>query len=143
MKVVINSYYGGFGLSTAAMEYIADRKGWDYQITDSYERWWEPPEDSPEYNVFGYQIWDVDLPRTDPDLVQCVETLGDKSWGRNAELKVVENFVIQESEEFEAFESEDTLSILNRYIEEAEISLDKSMIQKLIQEIYQEACELV
>jgi len=60
-----------------------------------------------------------------------------------AELKVVENFAIQESDEFEAFESEDTLSILNRYIEEAEISLDKSVINKMIQEIYQEACELV
>jgi len=68
----------------------------------------------------------------------------DKLYGANiAELKVVENFVIQESEEFEAFESEDTLSILNRYIEEAEVSLDKSTIQKMIQEIYQEACELV
>ena len=68
----------------------------------------------------------------------------DKLYGANiAELKVVENFLIQESEEFEAFESEDTLSILNRYIEEAEVSLDKSIIQKLIQEIYQEACELV
>jgi len=32
---------------------------------------------------------------------------------------------------------------LNRYIEEAEISLDKSIIQKMMQEIYQEACELV
>ena len=60
-----------------------------------------------------------------------------------AELKIVENFQIQESEDFEAFESEDTLSILNRYIEEAEINLDKSIVQKMIQEIYQEACELV
>jgi DNA repair exonuclease SbcCD nuclease subunit len=60
-----------------------------------------------------------------------------------AELKIVENFVVQESEDFEAFESEDTLSILNRYIEEAEISLDKSVIKKMVQEIYQEACELV
>jgi hypothetical protein len=60
-----------------------------------------------------------------------------------AELKIVENFAIQESEDFEPFESEDTLSILNRYIEEAEISLDKSIIQKMMQEIYQEACELV
>jgi len=32
---------------------------------------------------------------------------------------------------------------LNRYIEEAEINLDKSIIQKMMQEIYQEACELV
>jgi UDP-2,3-diacylglucosamine pyrophosphatase LpxH len=60
-----------------------------------------------------------------------------------AELKIVENFAIQESENFEVFESEDTLSILNRYIEEAEINLDKSIVQKVIQEIYQEACELV
>ena len=60
-----------------------------------------------------------------------------------SELKVVENFAIQESENFEAYESEDTLSILNRYIEEAEINLDKSIVQKVIQEIYQEACELV
>jgi len=60
-----------------------------------------------------------------------------------AELKVVENFQMQEAEDFEAFESEDTLSILNRYIEEAEIGLDKSIIQRMMQEIYQEACELV
>jgi UDP-2,3-diacylglucosamine pyrophosphatase LpxH len=60
-----------------------------------------------------------------------------------AELKVVENFELQESEGFEAFESEDTLSILNRYVEEAEVNLDKSIIQRLLQEVYQEACELV
>ena len=72
------------------------------------------------------------------------EKFVDKLYSANiAELKVVENFVIQESEEFEAFESEDTLSILNRYIEESEINLEKSIIQKMIQRIYQEACELV
>jgi len=60
-----------------------------------------------------------------------------------SELKIVENFALQESENFEVFESEDTLSILNRYIEEAEINLDKSIVQKMIHEIYQEACELV
>ena len=60
-----------------------------------------------------------------------------------AELKVLENFVVEKTEDFEVFESEDTLSILNRYIEEAEINLDKSTIQKLLQEIYQEACEMV
>ena len=72
------------------------------------------------------------------------EKFVDKLYNANVhELKVVENFVIQVSEDFEAFESEDTLSILNRYIEEAEINLDKSTVQKMIQEIYQEACELV
>ena len=72
------------------------------------------------------------------------EKFVDKLYNSNVhELKIIENFVIQESEDFEAFESEDTLSILNRYIEEAEINLDKSTVQKMIQEIYQEACELV
>ena len=59
------------------------------------------------------------------------------------ELKVVENFQLRENEDFEAFESEDTLSILNRYVEEAEINLEKSRIQEMIQNVYQKACELV
>lgn len=68
----------------------------------------------------------------------------DKLYASNiAELKIVENFDIQEPVEFEAFESEDTISILNRYIQEAEVSLDKALIQNMMQEIYQEACELV
>jgi hypothetical protein len=76
--------------------------------------------------------------------IKKFEKFVDKLYGSGvAELKIVENFQIQESEDFEAFESEDTLSILNRYIEEAEISLDKSVVQKMIYEIYQEACEIV
>jgi len=72
------------------------------------------------------------------------EKFVDKLYSSNiSELKIIENFEMQESEEFEAFESEDTLSILNRYIEEAEVNLDKSVVQKILQEIYQEACELV
>ena len=68
----------------------------------------------------------------------------DKLYSANiADLKIVENFVVEESEDFEAFESEDTLSILNRYIEEAEFSLDKSVVQSLIKDVYEEACELV
>jgi hypothetical protein len=72
------------------------------------------------------------------------EKFVDKLYSSNvAELKIIENFDIQEPCEFDVFESEDTISILNRYIEEAEINLDKSIIQKMMQEIYQEACELV
>ena len=72
------------------------------------------------------------------------EKFVDKLYSSNiAELKVIENFDIQEPEEFEAFESEDTLSILNRYVEESEVSLDKSIIQKLLHEVYQESCEMV
>jgi len=68
----------------------------------------------------------------------------DKLYSSNvADLKIVENFVLDTSEDFEAHESEDTLSILNRYIEEAEVNLDRSKIQSMICEIYQEACEMI
>jgi len=60
-----------------------------------------------------------------------------------ADLKIIENFGIHENEEFEAFETEDTLSILNRYIEESEIDLDKSKIQCIMRQTYQEACEMI
>jgi len=60
-----------------------------------------------------------------------------------ADLKIVENFQLDESEEFEAEESEDTMSILSRYIDESETELNKTVIQSLIKEIYQEACEVV
>ena len=53
------------------------------------------------------------------------------------------NFIIHEDAEFEVSESEDTISILNRYIEEAEINLDKSVVQKIMHEIYREACEQI
>ena len=68
----------------------------------------------------------------------------DKLYNSNVhELKVVENFQLEENEDFEAFESEDTLSILNRYVDEAEVNLEKSRIQEVIKNVYQEACELV
>jgi DNA repair exonuclease SbcCD nuclease subunit len=68
----------------------------------------------------------------------------DKIYSSNVyELKIVENFQIQECEDLNVVESEDTLSILDRYIRESEIELDKSRIQNLIKEVYQEACELI
>jgi DNA repair exonuclease SbcCD nuclease subunit len=67
----------------------------------------------------------------------------DKLYSSNLfELKVVENFEFVESEEFEAEESEDTISILNRYIQEAEVDLDKAVITSILQDVYKEACEV-
>ena len=59
------------------------------------------------------------------------------------DLKIVENFQLQESEDFEVEESEDTMSILERYIEESETELDKAFIKSLMKITYQEACEMV
>ena len=104
------------------------------------------------YNDQDYQLFDAR--QLENKIVKVVvrnksdgkkfEKFIDKLYSANvAELKVVENFGLQEAEEFEAFESEDTLSILNRYVEESEVKLDKSIIQKMIHDVYREACELV
>jgi hypothetical protein len=58
------------------------------------------------------------------------------------ELKIIENFVIQENENFQIDETENTISILNRYIDEAEVEHDKAIIKKILQEVYQESCEV-
>jgi DNA repair exonuclease SbcCD nuclease subunit len=108
------------------------------------------------YNIYyedtPYQTFDVReyenkivrvIVRKKSDIKQF-ERFVDKLYNANiAELKVVENFAIEVSEDFEAFESEDTISVLNRYIEEAEVNLDKSILQKMLGEIYQEACEII
>jgi hypothetical protein len=78
--------------------------------------------------------------KTDP---KQFEKYIDKLYSSNLfELKVVENFEFVESEEFEAEESEDTISILNRYIQEAEVDLDKAVITSILQDVYKEACEV-
>jgi UDP-2,3-diacylglucosamine pyrophosphatase LpxH len=60
-----------------------------------------------------------------------------------AELKIVENFQVQVLEEFEAFESEDTFSILQRYVNESECELNKTTITNILEEVYKEALEMV
>ena len=58
------------------------------------------------------------------------------------ELKIIENFDIQESEDFDIDEEENTISILNRYIEESEFDLDKNIIKGIFQDLYRQACEV-
>ena len=58
------------------------------------------------------------------------------------ELKIVENFEVHENEEFEVDETENTITILNRYIDEAEFDCDKTIIKGILQKIYSEACEV-
>ena len=107
------------------------------------------------YNDTPYQTFDVReyegkivklIVRKKTD-TKKFEKFVDKLYSSNvSELKIVENFEFNgwyDDSDSEVYESEDTMSILNRYIEEAEISLDKSVIQKMMQEVYQEACELV
>jgi len=75
MKVVINECFGGFGLSDEAMQLYAAKKGIELGEKLSY----------------GYEkLWEGDIDRNDPVLVEVVEELGAKANGDCAELKVVE-----------------------------------------------------
>ena len=65
MKIVINSCYGGFGLSDQALELYN-------QLTET---------------VVEYAS---SIPRNDPILVHVVETLGDAANGRFAKLHIVD-----------------------------------------------------
>ena len=58
------------------------------------------------------------------------------------ELKIIENFEIQENEEFDVGEDENTISILNRYIDEAEFDFDKNIIKGIFQDLYRQVCEV-
>jgi hypothetical protein len=68
MKIVINSCHGGFGISEEAEEIYRTKK----RITDD-ESWWSRM-----------------IPRDDLVLIDIVETMGEKSFGSFAELKVIE-----------------------------------------------------
>ena len=135
---------------------LGDTRGFHLFDTDTLEH---TPINNPYkmfYNIFyedqNYQTFDtreyegkiVKLIVRKKSHPKKFEKFVDKLYNSNVhELKVVENFQLQESEDFEAFESEDTLSILNRYVEESDINLEKSRIQEVIQSVYEEACELV
>jgi len=58
------------------------------------------------------------------------------------DLKIIENFVLQESADFEVEETENTIGILNRYIDDSEFEGDKTLIKGILQKIYAEACEV-
>ena len=58
------------------------------------------------------------------------------------ELKIIENFNIQENEDFDIDEEESTISILNRYIDESEFEFDKNIIKGIFQDLYRQACEV-
>lgn len=112
MKIVVNRCFGGFGLSSAAMHRYAELKGLTlYPERDSLltTYWTCPPDQRPKilsgddwyrasveerrasneaYNKA--HLYDRDLDRTDPTLVQVVEELGKAADGDFAKLRVVE-----------------------------------------------------
>lgn len=90
MKIVINSCYGGFGLSDKAIEYYGElknlgliKKKGKYFNLAGYD--WYVGEVNDE-NFFHEKSID----RNDLDLIRVVEELGKESNGKYSELKIVE-----------------------------------------------------
>ena len=77
MKIVINSDFGGFGLSKLAIESYASRKGL------ALGKW------NSNYGYFE-DFMETDIPRNDKDLVEVVESLGSLANGSYSSLRIVE-----------------------------------------------------
>ena len=134
---------------------VNDKRG--FHIFDT-ETLTHTPIDNP-YKLF-YNIYYEDTPHQTFDsteytnkLVKVIvrkktntkqfERFIDKLYSSNVQdLKIIENFVIQENENFEIDEEENTLSILNRYIDESEFEYDKNIIKGIFQDLYRQACEV-
>jgi hypothetical protein len=125
-KIVINSCYGGFGLSGAAMRLYAQKKGLDFYV------WQDPKYKSDMFKQYftadpsgmtkiegdfhcKYGFWDRDIDRTDPVLVEVVEELGEKANGFAAELKVVDipKGTLYRIDEYDGLESIETADEIN------------------------------
>ena len=59
------------------------------------------------------------------------------------DVKIVENFSINDEDvNLTQEECENTLSFLNKYIDDSDFDLDKEVVKTLMREVYQEACEM-
>ena len=81
-KGVYNACFGGFNISLKAMKWLAEN--WRDEIKAIAEK---ELKESPN-EEFGFLCEDIQ--RHDPDLVRCVETLGDAADGHCANLLVRE-----------------------------------------------------
>ena len=103
-KVVYNRCYGGFGLSDEAMLLYCEKKGIKVYPCDEFgHTTFYTDENKSDY------IYDRELERDDPVLIEVVEELGDKANGECAELAIEyiskgTPYRIREYDGFETFE---------------------------------------
>lgn len=77
--------------------------------------------------------------------VKQFETFIDKLYQANIfELKIIENYSLFEEQEVDAdLEGENTFSLLQKFVDESEVTLNKGVLKNILRETYTEACELV
>ena len=74
---------------------------------------------------------------------QMFETLVDRLYNVGVhDVKVVENLVDEDSKTDIEISSKDTLTLLNEYIDEVEMSVDKSDLKGLMRTLYIESCNI-
>jgi len=75
---------------------------------------------------------------------QMFETLVDRLYNVGAhDVKIVETLVDADGIDDTDLETKDTMTLLNEYIDEVEISVDKSELKKLMRNLYIESCQVV
>jgi len=115
-------------------------------INNPYKLFYNVYYDDTNYKLFNTSIYKNKIVKVivrKKSKIKEFEKFIDKLYATGVQdLKIIENFEIQESEEFDINEDENTLSILNRYIEESEFDLDKNIIKNIFQDLYREACEV-
>ena len=104
MKIIINTCYGGYGLSKEAILRYAKLKGMTLYTEDSLSvtHYYTVPVEEyhaisaeakirREYTkVNGVYFHDRDIERTDPILVQVVEELGKNANGTYSDLQIID-----------------------------------------------------
>jgi hypothetical protein len=109
-KIVINGCFGGFGLSTKAMQRYAEIKSWTYKLNGEIGSF----QFDQVVDDKGEEISDYDISRTDPALVQVVEELGKEANGWAADLCIIElpagtKYRIDDYDGNESIETEDDI----------------------------------
>ena len=98
MKIVLNKCYGGFRLSEEAYEWLIKNKNWE--VTSYQGNGYKNPNAklvrNPEYKKGSdfhhkyYAVIPEDSIRISQDVIECIETLGDKASSRLSKLKIVD-----------------------------------------------------
>ena len=75
---------------------------------------------------------------------QMFETLVDRLYNVGAhDVKIVETLVDADNIEDAELETKDTMTLLNEYIDEVEIAVDKTELKSLMRTLYIESCNVV
>ena len=75
---------------------------------------------------------------------QMFETLVDRLYNVGVhDVKVVETLINTDDVDDADLETKDTMTLLNEYIDEVEISVDKTALKTLMRSLYMESCEVV